>query len=224
MEVFDELFARPLFSDRFDGGRQLADALRDRHEEEAVVVGLARGGIQVAAPVAAVLAAPLDVVAVRKVRHPFQPEYAIGAVTPGDGVYVRAHDGLTDEEVEEAVRRAQGEAAELEQRLHGESPPVDLEGKVAIVVDDGLATGATMIAAVRWARSRGARRVVAAVPVAAAESCTLLRSEADEVVCPHELPFFVAVGIWYEHFPQVTDTEVTELLAEHERPAVREEA
>lgn len=209
----------PLFADRRHAGRLLAPALESERGGNAVVVGLARGGVAVAAEVAAALGLPLDVVAVRKVGHPFQPEYAIGAVTPGDGVYVRGPDGLTPEEVQAAVDDAKARAGELDAHLHEECAPIELHGRTCILVDDGLATGATMIGAVRWARSLGAARVVAAVPVAALASVSLLEAEADAVVCPHELDPFGAVGVWYESFEQVEDEDVKRLLATSGRAA-----
>lgn len=211
-----------LFRDRFDAGRQLADVLDRRSLEDAVVVGLARGGVEVAVEVARELALPLDAVAVRKIGHPWQPEYGIGAVTPGgDGVYVRSHDGLDDEELARAVEQARSKAAVLDRTLHEHHSPIPLDGRTALLVDDGLATGATMVASVRWARSRGAGRVVVAVPVGAAQSLELLRAEADEVVCPHAEQEFWAVGLWYDDFRQVSDTEVLALLerAAREAPA-----
>jgi len=202
----------PLFADRRDAGRVLARALEAERGTDAVVVGLARGGVVVAAEVARELGLPLDVVAVRKVGHPYQPEYALGAVAPGDGVYVRDPGGLTPRELAAQVDRAQARAAELDLTLHAEHEPVPLAGRTCLLVDDGLATGATMIAAVRWARSRGASRVVAAVPVGARQSMAVLRTEADAVVCPHELSDLVAVGLWYRSFGQVDDAEVAALL------------
>jgi putative phosphoribosyl transferase len=204
----------PLFADRSEAGRLLAGLLEEEQGGDAVVVGLARGGVVVAAAVARALGLPLDAVAVRKVGHPWQPEYAIGAVAPGDGAYVRAQDGLTDEQLAAAVEAAKEKAAALDLRLHADRPAVDLTGRPCLLVDDGLATGATMIAAVRWARSRGAARVVAAVPVGARDTANRLRREADAVVCPHELDAFLAVGVWYEVFGQVEDGEVARLLAE----------
>lgn len=208
------MLGRPLFRDRFDAGRRLATALEDERSRHAVVVGLARGGVQVAAEIARALGAPLDVVAVRKIRHPWQPEYALGAVTPGDGVYLRASDGLTAAEVASAVATAKRAAEELDSRLHGERAPADLRGRTALIVDDGLATGATMVAAVRWAKAAGAARVVAAVPVAAAETAALVREEVDELVALYELTYFGAVGLWFETFSQVGDDEVLRLLDE----------
>ena len=208
------LLKAPLFHDRFEAGRELAQELEGPGLEACAVVGLARGGVQVAAEVARALGAPLDVVAVRKVGHPWQPEYALGAVTPGDGLYVRSNDGLSDEEMAAVVERTRSAAEELDRRLHSKWPPVELAGRPVVLVDDGLATGATMIAAVRWARSSGAGETVAAVPVAASDSASLVSGEASRFVCPHTLAGFMAVGIWYEQFPQVDDDEVVRLLEE----------
>jgi len=209
--------ADQLFADRRDAGRALAGALQAERGPGLVVVGLARGGVEVAAEVARALEAPLDVVAVRKVGHPWQPEYGIGAVTPGDGVYIRARDGLTDEQLAAAVEETKAKAALLDRRLHAEHPALELGGKTALVVDDGLATGATMIASLRWAREAGAARVVAAVPVAAAESLELVRAEADDVVCPYSLAHFLAVGAWFASFDQVDDEAVVRLIDENRR-------
>jgi len=211
------LLARPLFLDRADAGRRLGEALLEEPGPDRVVVGLARGGVQVAAEVARALEAPLDAVAVRKVRHPWQPEYALGAVTPGDGVYVRGPNGLTDEQVAQAVATAKDEALELDRRLHARHASMSLERRTAILVDDGLATGATMIAAARWAKAAGAGRVVAAVPVAAEESARLLRQEADDVVVLHTPHHFFAVAAWYLSFPQIDDDDVLQLLDDAER-------
>ena len=204
-----------LFKNRADAGRQLAAELGQTDVHGGAVVGLARGGVPVAAEVARSLSLPLDALAVRKVGHPSQPEYAIGGVTPSqDGVYVRSSDGLTKEQVSRAVEAALAKAAALDLVLHRDRPPLDLEGKDVVLVDDGLATGATMIAAVRWARHRGAVRVIVAVPVAAASSMRFLLREADEVVCPHILRRFGAVGYWYEDFKPVADEDVVHLIAE----------
>jgi putative phosphoribosyl transferase len=208
------MLSGPLFRDRFDAGRQLASQLEVDCSRDLVVLGLARGGIQVAAGIARVFEAPLDVVAVRKVRHPWQPEYAIGAVTPGDGVYLRDSDGLGATEVTQAVATAKRAADELDRKLHAMRPPIDVRGRTALIVDDGLATGATMIAAARWAKRAGAAWSIAAVPVAAAESAAAVRQEVDELLALYELTDLGAVGIWYETFPQVGDEHVIRLLSE----------
>lgn len=204
--------ALTVFRDRREAGRLLAAELAHERARDPVVIGLARGGVVVAAEVATDLGAPLDALAVRKVGHPWQPEYAIGAVTPDGQAYVRGHDGLTDEQVEAAVEAARRKAEALDARLHGDRPPVPITGRACLLVDDGLATGATMIAAVRWARGQRASRIVVAVPVAAAATVRRLREEADEVVALEAPEDFVAVGFWYHDFEPVEDDEVLALL------------
>ena len=201
------------FADRAAAGERLASLVPDSLHGDTVVVGLARGGVAVAAEVARRLGAPLDVVAVRKVGHPRQPEYALGAVAPdSDGVYLRSTNGLTRAQLSAEVERAVTSAAELDERLHAHHPPLDLRGRTVVLVDDGLATGATMVAAIRWARKCGAERVAAAVPVAAATSATLVRREADEFVCVHETDRFSSVSTWYRRFEQLDDDTVVRLL------------
>ena len=204
-----------LFHDRLDAGRQLAAACESTQFGDAVVVGLARGGVPVAAEVARCLSLPFDALAVRKIGYPWQPEYGIGAVTPGrGGVYIRSHEDLGESELRRAIDQALAKADALDQILHERHQPLDLHGKAALLVDDGLATGATMVAAVRWARNHGAMRVVVAVPVGAIQSVRLLRQEADEIVCPHAQASFGAVGYWYDVFTQVENEEVVALLDE----------
>ena len=217
------------FRDRVDAGRHLAAALARLDLGDAVVVGLARGGVTVAAEIARRLSLPLDALAVRKIGYPFQPEYGIGAVTPGAGVvYLRSDEGLGESELRRAIEQAKAKADALDRIIHEHCPPRELRGKTAVLVDDGLATGATMTAAVRWARARGARRVVVAVPVGATQSAKALRREADEVVCPCEKQRFGAVGFWYDVFTQVENDEVVALLRELEgaepAPAGRDRA
>ncbi len=215
-----EIAMRALFHDRLDAGRALTAALERSELGDAVVVGLARGGVAVAAEVARRLSLPLEALAVRKIGYPRQPEYGIGAVTPGrGGTYVRTPEDLDEHELSDVIARATAQADALDRVLHQRHPHRDLQGKTAVLVDDGLATGATMVAAVRWARSQGAVRVLVAVPVGAAESVSLLRVEADEVICPHAQRRFGAVGFWYEVFTQVEDDEVVALLDELRAPA-----
>ncbi len=202
------------FRDRREAGERLAAALSARGVVDGLVVALARGGVEVAAAVAERLDRPLDALAVRKVGHPRQPEYALGAVTPGGGRYVRAHDDLSDEEVEAAVAAALEQADDLDRRLHEDRPALDPSGETVVLVDDGLATGATMMAAVRWARAAGAARVVCAVPVGADETVERLAREADDVVCVETPAYLAAVGFWYDNFGQVSDERVRELLSE----------
>jgi putative phosphoribosyl transferase len=204
------------FDDRRDAGRRLAEQLRHLREEAPIVLGLPRGGVPVAYEVARGLRAPLDVVLVRKLGAPRNPEYGIGAVGE-EGVRLLddeavARVGATEEQIERTVER---ERAELERRLEryrGGRSGAPVRGRVCILVDDGLATGVSATAAVRVLRERGAGRVVLAVPVGAPDSVGRLRRIADEVVCLHEPPSFMAVGTWYQDFSQTSDEEVVALL------------
>jgi len=207
------LVRAPVFDDRRAAGRVLADEAVDLRGPSLLVFGLARGGVVVAAEVARILGAPLDAIAVRKVGHPWQPEYAIGAVTPRCA-YLRDSDDLSEQDLEQVVGRARLAAIELDARLHAERGAPAPAGKVVLVVDDGLATGATMIAALRALRAAGAALVIAGVPVGAAESLGDLQDEADRVICPFPVSPFVAVSIWYARFGQVGDREVIRLLDE----------
>lgn len=206
-----------MFSDRLDAGRRLADHLRPYRDPDVVVLGLPRGGVPVAAMVAEALAAPLDVIVVRKLGVPYQPEVAMGAVGEG-GARVVDHElvaraGVTDAEFA-AVERA--ERAEVERRavaLRQDHPSVPLGGKTAIVVDDGVATGATARAAARVARTLGARRVVLAVPVGPSDTARRLGEDFDDVVVAEPRRDFRAVGQFYDRFPQVSDREVVAWLA-----------
>lgn len=203
------------FHDRHDAGRVLASHLAHyRAAPGLLVLALPRGGVAVAAEVAQALEAPLDVFIVRKLGYPGHPEYAMGAVASG-GVRVmnpgmeRVPPATVDEVVEE-------ELAELRRRerlYRGERPPPVLAGRTVIVVDDGLATGATMKAAALAIRAQRPLRLCLAVPVGARESCEALQDCADEVVCPFTPEPFRAVGLWYADFPQAGDDEVRTLLA-----------
>ena len=213
------------FRDRREAGRLLARELMARDGQalaagKLVVVGLARGGVEVAAEIATTLDAPLDALAVRKVGHPLQPEYGIGAVAPGGIEYVRAPHGLTEAELARAVHAAEDEVAALDARLHERHDPLPLTGATCILVDDGLATGGTMVAAVRWARAQGAGRIVVAVPVGAAETVRRLErdQDVDAVVCLVSPYDFLAVGMWYEDFHQVSEADVVDLLSHPPAP------
>jgi putative phosphoribosyl transferase len=205
------------FHDRIDAGRRLARELSGyAGRDDVLVLGLPRGGVPVAAQVARALGAPLDAFLVRKLGVPGQEEFAMGAIASG-GIEVRNVDVIRSLSIsEEAISRAvERESRELERREAAfrdgrDFPP--MHGKVVILVDDGLATGATMRAAVRAVRARGPARVVVAVPVGAPETCALLRAEADEVICGIAPSPFEAVGMWYENFTQTTDAEVREAL------------
>jgi putative phosphoribosyl transferase len=205
-----------IYRDRQDAGAQLADALLDYAGPETVVVGLPRGGMPVAAEVASRLGAPLDVFVVRKLGVPWQPELAMGAIASG-GVLVRNERVLQllpdpEASLAQVRQREQAVLAGREAMYRGQRPALDLAGKRVIVVDDGVATGATMKAAVKALRKSGASSVIVAVPVGAPDTCRELEEEADALVCLQSPRLFSAVGQWYEDFGQTTDEEVGEIL------------
>lgn len=206
------------FRDRRDGGRRLAEALsRHAGRSDVVVLGLPRGGVPVAAEVARALGAPLDVFVVRKLGVPGHEELAMGAIASG-GVRVLNQDvvdtlGIPQHVIDEVAGRELETVEARERSYRGDRPPLDVRGRAAILVDDGLATGATMRAAIRALRDLRASEIVVAVPTAPRETCEALAREVDEVVCATTPEPFTAVGLWYTDFTPVSDEEVRELLA-----------
>ncbi len=205
-----------VFADRIEAGQRLATKLEYLRGEEPVVLGLPRGGVPVAAEVADALAAPLDVIVVRKLGVPHQPELGMGAVGE-DGIRVINEEvvrmaGVTPEDIDKVERRERAEVEARARRFRSGRTRVPLVGRTAILIDDGIATGSTMLAACQVTRAAGARRVVVAVPVAPAEAVRSFRNEADEMVCVLTPSMFYAVGQWYADFTQVSDAEVTRLL------------
>lgn len=205
-----------VFADRREGGRELAALLSHLEAERPIVLALPRGGVPVAYEVARTLGAPLDLLLVRKVGAPGNPELGIGAVAEG-GVRVLdrslvARLLISAEELEASLSRAQAELAERSARYRNGARHPEVAGRTVIVVDDGLATGGTASAAVEALRERGAGRIVVGVPVAAPESAARLRELADEVVCVEQPPELRGVGAWYSDFSQTRDEEVVELL------------
>jgi putative phosphoribosyl transferase len=206
------------FHDRADAGRKLAHALARYATDEVVVLALPRGGVPVAAEVATALRAPLDLLLVRKIGCPPQPELAMGAVVDGaTPIVVRNEDVIRAARVSEAEfnRICREELAEIERRRDrylGDRHPEKLEARTVIVIDDGLATGATMRAALRALRNHHPRKIVLAVPVAPAETLAEMRREADDVVCLEQFQFYGAIGAYYDDFRQVTDEELIAIL------------
>ena len=206
------------FADRLEAGELLGIELSRRlHAKDAVVLALARGGVPVGFAAANRLGLPLDVIVARKLGVPWQPELAMGAIAGTARVLnegMLAELEISADAVEKVIAREQGEMKRREELYRGNRPAPDLAGRMAILVDDGLATGSTMLAAVRHVRSLKAATTVVAVPVGSRDACHHLRTEADDVVCLSIPDFFYAVGEWYRDFRQVSDDEVRHLLAE----------
>jgi putative phosphoribosyl transferase len=204
------------FRDRREAGRRLAERLSGLRATSPLVLGLPRGGVPVAYEVAKALRAPLDILVVRKLGVPFQPELGMGAVGE-DGVRVLNADvlrqaGVNEAQLAQVEARERAEVEERATRLRGGRPAIPLQGRTVVIVDDGLATGGTARAAVRVARERGAARVILAVPVAPPETVATLRRDADDVVAVETPEPFFAIGGWYSDFSPTSDDEVVELL------------
>lgn len=206
------------FRNRTDAGRRLAEKLAAYADRpDVLVLALPRGGVPVGYEVSRALGAPLDVFLVRKLGVPGYEELAMGAVASG-GVRVLNDEivrglGISEDEIDAAVARELQELARRERLYRGDRPPPDVAGRTVILVDDGLATGATMRAAVAASRQQHPARIVVAVPTASLDTCEALKAEADDVICAMTPEPFFAVGHWYEDFTQTTDNEVRELLA-----------
>jgi len=211
-----------MFTDRRQAGRRLAEALERFRDEQPLVIALPRGGVPVGFEVAKALGAPLDILLVRKLGAPFRPEYGIGAIAEGGIRFVRERDaeliGVGEQELEALVAE---ESAELKRRqllYRGAREPLPVEGRTAILVDDGIATGGTAVAAGQALRARGAARVVLAVPVAPPGTEERLAGDFDEVVCLEQPDGFFGIGQFYVDFGQLEDAEVTELLKAAREP------
>ena len=203
-----------IFKDRTDAGRQLAGALGRYRGNDAVVYALPRGGVVIGAEIAQALEIPLDIIVVRKVGHPFSPEYGIAAVAEdGHMVTTRAEVESIDKQwFDERVRAEQQEAHRRRQLYTQGRSPVSPVGKIAIIVDDGLATGLTMFAAIQEIRHSQPLKVVVAVPVAPPETIEKLKAVVDDVAILYVTPDFGAIGSFYLHFDQVADAEVVQLM------------
>jgi putative phosphoribosyl transferase len=211
------------FRDRIEAGQILGRELAARfvNAGDAIVLALPRGGVPVGYEVAKALGAPLDVFIVRKLGVPGHEELAMGAIASG-GVRVLNHDVLdyarvTQQQLDAVAAREERELARREAEYRGNRPPLDVRGRTVIIVDDGLATGSTMRAAVQALRAMEPKRVIVAVPVGAAQTCEEFREIVDEIICLRTPERFEAVGLWYDDFTQTTDAEVHALLSRNPR-------
>lgn len=206
------------FNDRADAGRQLAAVLAEYKDQQPVILALPRGGVPVAAEVATALNAPLDFILVRKIGVPFQPELAMGAVVDGDAPLIVRNEsvirlaGIDESEFKVICDHELAEIERRRQRYLGSRERADITGRTAIVIDDGIATGATTRAALRATRMRDPKKLVLAVPVAPTDSLALMREEADNVICLEDHSAFGAIGYYYSDFTQVSDEEVIAIL------------
>ena len=209
------------FIDRHDAGRQLASVVEEAVAgEDAVILALPRGGVPVAFEVASRLGAPLDVLIVRKLGVPWQPELAFGAIATGDVVVVNEDRvkalGIGEDMIKDIIDRERIEVERRQQLYRSGRPPLDIADKTVVVVDDGIATGSTARAALKSLEQRGVKRRIVACPVAAAETVRALATDADEVICLRTPTAFGAVGAWYDDFAPVFDSEVRELLGQED--------
>jgi putative phosphoribosyl transferase len=205
------------FADRTDAGRQLAERLTGLPADRVVVLGLPRGGVPVAAEVAAAIGAPLDVIIVRKLGVPFSPELGMGAIGEAGARVISADvvagARVTEQELAQVEERERVELDRRARRFRGTVPPLPLDGKIAVVVDDGIATGSTARAACQIARARGAARIVLAVPVAPTRFTDRIGPDADEFVCLRTPVPFYSIGQFYADFRPTSDSEVIACLA-----------
>jgi putative phosphoribosyl transferase len=206
-----------IFEDRVEAGRLLGVRLSIYQHDDPIILALPRGGVVVGYEVAHALNAPLDVVIARKLGVPGHEELAMGAIAPGSVCTLDNQTiqwaGITEKQIQAAITK---ETVEMNRRLHlyrGDRPLPEIRNRTAILVDDGLATGLTMQAAVQWIRHERPQRLIVAVPVGAPETCERLRREVDNLICLCMPPDFRAVGMWYRRFEQTTDQEVIDLLA-----------
>lgn len=214
-----------LFRDREEAGRRLAEALMQFKGKDVVVLGIPRGGVVVANEVAKALGAPLDVVVTRKIEAPGEPEYALGAVTQeGDVIMDRQAAeslGASPAYIDDQVRKKREEVKERMQRLRGDATYPQLEGKIVVIVDDGIATGSSVNAAVMSVKKRKPKEIVVAVPVAPADALEMLSEDGTKVVCLETPGPFLAVGEFYGAFDQVEDLEVRRILDENSAERTR---
>lgn len=205
-----------MFKDRIDAGLQLAEKLRKYQRDPGVVLAVPRGGVPVAYAVAKELGFPLEIILTKKIGHPTNKEYAIGAASLSD-YFVTPHEGVSEEYIASEVQKIRMKLHQMYRKFMEDKRPVSIKGKTVIVIDDGIATGSTLLATVRMLRKQEPQKIVIAVPVASINAVRKLSKEVDDIVVVFIPPVFSGVGAFYDDFEQVTDDEVIYYLDKFER-------
>jgi putative phosphoribosyl transferase len=203
------------FKDRVDAGQKLAEELKQyKNNENAIALALPRGGVVLGFEIAKALNIPLDIVVPRKIGHPMNPEFAIGAITEtGEGIFDQQQKSLVDPEwLKKEVEKEKKEAIRRLKTYRGDQPKLELKDKIVIIIDDGIATGLTMKAAIKMVKEKQPQKIVVAVPVSASDSLAEIKTLVDEVVCLYVPMMFNAIGTFYDDFGQTSDEEVVELM------------
>ena len=201
-----------MFYNREDAAQQLAKGLKKYRHEDAIILAVPRGGVPIGKVVSRVLGFPLDIILTKKIGHPANKEYAIGAVGINDSYFTDADGSVSSDYVEQEVEKVRSGLKERYEQYMGDKQPINLYNKTVISVDDGIATGSTLLATIKLARAKGATKVIIAAPVGPPSAIKKLREAADEVVCLDIPPEFNAVGQYYQEFGQVSDEEVRAML------------
>lgn len=209
-----------MFIDRLDAGRQLAEKLKIFRNESCVILGVPRGGVPVANEISRLLEMPLDILPVKKIGHPVNKEYAIGAVGP-EHEYIIPHADVSDHYIESEKIAVRKRLKEMQEKFTGTGNPTGITGKTAIIVDDGIATGNTIMAGIRGIREQGPGKIIVATPVISRQAYDKISLEADEVIILHMPDYFGGVGAFYTNFPQVSDEEVIAILNDNRGHATK---
>ena len=206
------------FKDRHEAGQRLAEKLKEyRNKKDIIVLGIPRGGVEVAFEVAKRLKATLNIVVTKKIGHPFEAEFAIGAVSPGNYIVDEKYGDEAGKDYIKNTVKEMNKEIKRRYRAYTKGKMPEIKNKIIIVVDDGLATGFTMLAAVKYARSKNPKKLIVAIPVAAQDSFEKVKEASDEIICLHIPSFFGAVGSFYQDFMQLEDEEVKSYLEESKK-------
>lgn len=200
-----------MFKDRIDAGKQLAEKLLAYKNTDSIVLAVPRGGVPVGKEIAKALNVPLDIILSKKIGHPLNSEFAVGAVSP-DAYHVDQHPEVTAEYIEAKIKEIREDLERRSKLFRKDKPPPRIEGKNVILVDDGIATGNTLLATIRMLRKQNPKKIIVAIPIAPLRGSNNVRKESDEYICLEESDYFPGVGAFYLDFPQVSDDEVISML------------